>query len=99
LLKDADISRLYVESITELRITDVADEFPELGRVSLDDAARNFLNSVARILDLEAEGSFTFWESEHLAELLEDAGFVGVETRLSFGNPEQATVVSGFLPR
>jgi ubiquinone/menaquinone biosynthesis C-methylase UbiE/pimeloyl-ACP methyl ester carboxylesterase len=98
LLKDADISRLYVESVTELQLSDSAQQLPELGDISLGSVARNFLNDASKILDLEAEGSFVFWEPSQLCELLESAGFVGIESRISFGNPGQAVVVGGYRP-
>jgi len=98
LLKDADISRLYMESVAELQLTDTAEQLPELRGIPLDKVARNFLNDASRILDLEAEGSFIFWEAEQLRDLLKSSGFDEVEARTSFGNPGQAVVVRGRRP-
>jgi ubiquinone/menaquinone biosynthesis C-methylase UbiE/pimeloyl-ACP methyl ester carboxylesterase len=98
LLKDADISRLYIESITQLSLSEIDSQLPDSGRLPLDAIARNFLNDASKILDLEAEGSFVFWEPDQLVGMLDSAGFVRIKSRISFGNPGQAVVVSAQRP-
>ena len=98
LIKDADISRLFEESLSELRVGDARDRLPEMQDYPLDSIARNFLNDAARILDLEADGAFIFWEPAELVELLESAGFVEVDYTTTFGYPGQAVVLSARKP-
>jgi SAM-dependent methyltransferase len=95
---DADVSKLYVEGADELRAGQGAELFEpdELARV--DDALRTFLNDAARVLDLEERGRFRFWDAPELARLVERAGFRGVKTRPSFGDPPQAIVLSAHKP-
>ncbi len=98
LRRDADISRLYVESLAEMQVGDAAAALPELGAVGLDRVARNFLNDAARILEFEEQGAFAFWEPDELVDMLARAGFRDVETRLAFGTPAQAVVVRAQRP-
>lgn len=98
LVKDADLSRLFQESLAELRISDAARSIPTISQSMIDNAARSFLNDAARILELEAEGSFVFWEPDQLVDLLQEAGFVEIEQRVTFGSPGQAVAVSGSRP-
>ncbi len=98
LLKDADISRLYTESLAELTVAGVEDQIPEMRGKSIDLAARNFLSDASRILELESQGSFTFWDGPELVDLLEQAGFVDLTYAISFGFPGQAAVASGTKP-
>jgi len=98
LLKDADFSRLYSESLAELRATDATVQLPELRGLSLDSVARNFLNDAAKILDLEATGAFIFWEPQELSDLLLQAGFTDISHSITFGYPGQAVVVSASKP-
>jgi ubiquinone/menaquinone biosynthesis C-methylase UbiE len=94
LCRDADISKLYVESVAELRLNIDADRMPGFDRSKLAKAARNFLNDAAKILDLEETGAFHFWEQSDLADLVVDAGFSEVTKSSSLGSPPQAFVVS-----
>jgi len=93
--KDADISRLYTESATELTLGVTHLSLPgiEPGRLRL--ALRNFLNDASKVLELEETGAFQFWEADELVELVSSAGFGNVEARRSLGIPPQAILVSG----
>jgi SAM-dependent methyltransferase/pimeloyl-ACP methyl ester carboxylesterase len=92
--RDADVSKLYVEGVEELRTGRGAELFApdELARV--DDSLRSFLNDAARVLDLEERGRFRFWDAPELARLVEGLGFRKVKTRPAFGDPPQAIVLS-----
>ena len=94
LCRDADISKLYVESVAELSLKTDDTGLPGFNRSKLANAARNFLNDAAKILDLEEAGAFHFWEQSDLVNLVIDAGFSDVTTRSSLGVPPQALVVS-----
>ena len=93
LRRDADISRLHVEGLAELRAGLAREEFGESAAETIDEMARGFLNDASRILDLEEEGTFRFWDLEELEELIRRAGFVVEEARYAFGTPPQASVV------
>jgi ubiquinone/menaquinone biosynthesis C-methylase UbiE len=94
LCRDADISKLYVESVAELSLKTDDVGLPGFDRSKLASAARNFLNDAAKILDLEEAGAFYFWEQSDLVNLVIDAGFSDVEASSSLGVPPQAVVVS-----
>jgi ubiquinone/menaquinone biosynthesis C-methylase UbiE len=91
---DADISRLYVESLAEHRIGVQSPDIPSLAPDELGAVARNFLNDAARILDLEQAGAFRFYEPEELIPLVAAAGFEEIETRDCLGSPSQAMILS-----
>jgi ubiquinone/menaquinone biosynthesis C-methylase UbiE/pimeloyl-ACP methyl ester carboxylesterase len=95
LCRDADISKLYVESVTELSLKTDDTGLPGFKRSRLAQAARNFLNDAAKIIDLEESGAFHFWEQSDLVNLVIDAGFSQVTKDSSLGIPPQALVVSG----
>jgi ubiquinone/menaquinone biosynthesis C-methylase UbiE len=95
--RDADISRIYVDAITELppdrrraHFGVDPDEFDELQRV--------FLNDAARLLHLEESGRFHFWQAEELAAMCAEAGLEVEATDVAFGSPPQAVVVTARRP-
>lgn len=95
--RDADISRIYVDSIAELppdrkraHFGLESDEFDEIQRV--------FLNDAARLLHLEETGRFTFWDGEELAEMCESVGFRISHVDEAFGTPPQAAIVTAMRP-
>jgi ubiquinone/menaquinone biosynthesis C-methylase UbiE len=94
LCRDADISKLYVESVAELSVKSDEVGLPGFRRSKLASAARNFLNDAAKILDLEEAGAFHFWEQSDLVNLVIDTGFSEVRKDSSLGVPPQALVVS-----
>jgi len=98
LCRDADISRLYVESLAEMQVGEAKQAIPELADVSLDRVARNFLNDASRILEFEEQGAFAFWEPDELRGMLLKAGFRDVEAHRAFGTPAQAVVVRAQRP-
>jgi ubiquinone/menaquinone biosynthesis C-methylase UbiE len=92
--RDADISKLYVESLAELRDSSALQTIPEVKTSNLETVARSFLNDAARILDLEESGAFHFWDSEELEALVAEAGFRAIVSERGFGDPPQAVVIS-----
>ncbi len=99
LRKDADISKLYVEGFEELRAGLTHVVFDEKERRSVEPALRSFLNDAARLLDLEEQGAFRFWEPDDLAGLVRRCGFTDVRTTYAFGDPPQAILLSASRPR
>ena len=94
LCRDADISQLWVESVAEFQVGLAGRSLPELERVDQSEMGRNFLNDAARILDLEEQGAFQFWESGDLEKLVREAGFTEVRSRRCLGSPPQAVLLS-----
>lgn len=95
---DADVSGLFTQGLRELRAGRARELFGPEGEREIDAAARSFLNDAARILDLEEEGAFRFWEPADFEALVRRAGFTRVRSRLAFGEPAQAVVVAGVRP-
>jgi ubiquinone/menaquinone biosynthesis C-methylase UbiE len=98
LRRDADISKLYVEGLSELRASGGADRFGNGDAGVFDELSRGFLNDASRILDYEECGIFQFWESGEFSELVRSAGFVRLTTRFLLGDPPQAIVLSATRP-
>ena len=95
---DADVSKLYLEGIDELRSGRAREVLGEDAERALERSSRTFLNDAARILDLEEDGTFHFWDAAHFQSLAQDAGFVDVTVSQSFGDPPQALVLSARKP-
>ncbi len=93
LKRDADISRLHVEGLAELRAGRAGEAFGAEAAESIDELARDFLNDASRILDLEEEGTFRFWDLEELSELARSVGFTVERAFYSLGDPAQAAVL------
>jgi ubiquinone/menaquinone biosynthesis C-methylase UbiE len=91
---DTDISKIYVEAANEVRRAKAGGEFEHLSFEWLDAALSSCLSEAARLVDLEEQGLFHFWESEELADFVRDAGFHNVKIEMSFGNPPQAILIS-----
>jgi len=94
LRRDADMSKLYIEGINELRTGLARERFGMSGEKEIETAARSYLNQASKLLDLEEEGEFRFWEINELVEVVKAAGFRQVESKRSMGSPPQAIVVS-----
>jgi ubiquinone/menaquinone biosynthesis C-methylase UbiE/pimeloyl-ACP methyl ester carboxylesterase len=92
--KDADISKIYMEGLGELRGGLAREQFGARGDRQLAGSARTFLNDAARLLDLEEQGIFQFWEPDELAALIRGAGFSNLSICSVFGNPPQAVMVA-----
>jgi hypothetical protein len=93
--RDADLSRIYVDGIRELDPATVRTRFGAEVEKRFSELQRDLLNQGARLLALEDEGWFQFWDREELAELAEDAGFAQVTSSYTFGDPPQVALVSG----
>lgn len=96
--KDADISRIYTEGVEELQGGLAQKRFQAEGARQVIKSARTFLNDAARLLDLEEQGAFQFWEPDELAALLRGAGFSSLDVCSAFGEPPQAVMVTADRP-
>jgi len=94
LRRDADISKIYTDSVAELQPDRLRRIFSEAVAADIEQLRQDFLSDASRIIDLEEFGYFRFWSSRELEELIAKAGFVDIETRPSFGNPPQAILAS-----
>jgi len=92
--RDADLSRIYVEGIRELDPMTVREYFGEDAEREFAALQRDLLNQGARLLALEEEGWFRFWDRDELVALVEAAGFEQIESKWAFGDPPQVSLVS-----
>ncbi len=97
--RDADISRLYREAISELQVLahQLTGQAPQ-GETQFAAELQNFLNDAARILQLEQSGAFRFYDPDELAELVRAAGFETERSGLTLGDPAQASLVIARKP-
>jgi SAM-dependent methyltransferase len=98
LRRDADISRLFLDGLAELSGSEARAALGGEAAPHFDELARSFLNDAARLLDLEEQGRFRFFDPGELAGLVAAAGFRDVEAELAFGDPPQAVVVAARRP-
>jgi ubiquinone/menaquinone biosynthesis C-methylase UbiE len=98
LRRDADISRIYVDGISELPPDRVREHFGETAVEDFDRLQRQFLNDAARLIDFEEAGHFRFWDADELERAVTKAGFVDVCSKAVFGEPPQAVVVGARRP-
>ena len=92
--RDADLSNIYVEGIRELHPAIVRSLFGADAERQFAALQRDLLNQGSRLLALEDEGWFRFWDRDELAELIRAAGFSEVSHSWSFGDPPQVSLVS-----
>ncbi|MGB0620714.1 MAG: class I SAM-dependent methyltransferase [Myxococcota bacterium] len=90
LRKDADTSRICVDGVLELREGRALAAFGEEGEAAAAEALGSFINDAGRLLDLEEQGVFQFWDASELGGLLAEAGFEVSEILPAFGEPPQA---------
>jgi ubiquinone/menaquinone biosynthesis C-methylase UbiE len=95
MVKDADISRVYVRHLDASQSELLTVRKGELGR--LRQIRQDFLNDAAKIIDLEEFGVFKFFGAGELESMLRAAGFHDLRTSYAFGNPAQAVIVSARL--
>jgi ubiquinone/menaquinone biosynthesis C-methylase UbiE/pimeloyl-ACP methyl ester carboxylesterase len=93
LRQDADISMICACGLSELR-SGGGREFLGEDEKRIDESLHGFINSAARLLELEERGHFQFWSEEELRELLATAGFLDVSIARVFGHPPQAFLAS-----
>lgn len=95
---DPDISRLFVDGLSELRARGARSSFQLESDHEFDSLARDFLNDASRILDFEEDGHFRFWDTDEFVDLVVSAGFERVSTSRGLGDPPQAVLVSACRP-
>ncbi len=90
---DADVSTLFVDGMSELRGGVLREAFGADAERSLAADSRAFLNQAAKVIDLEEQGVFSFWDAETMGQLVAKAGLQVIEHTASFGRPPQAIVL------
>jgi SAM-dependent methyltransferase len=95
LRRDADLSLIWAENERALRASIGASGRGDSG---LDESLRSFFNDAARLMLLEEDGLFRFWEPQELEDFVRFAGFSDVRHELALGIPPQAIIVSGTRP-
>jgi ubiquinone/menaquinone biosynthesis C-methylase UbiE len=98
LRRDADVSRICVDSVEELRSGRAREAFGKEGEERLGEALRGFINDAGLLLDLEERGHFHFWDGEEAVELAAQAGFQNVSVEQVYGHPPQALLLYGERP-
>ena len=93
-VRDADISKVYMDGLEELSPERVRREFGEDVEVVFDELQREYLNRGAMLMDLEEAGAFHFWDAEELVEMVTRAGFCDVTATHGLGAPPQAVIVA-----
>ena len=81
LRRDADISKIYSVGIRELESGAAKNVFGALNMSALGDLARSTLNDASKILDLEEQGQFRFWDASELEALVRRCGELSVPRR------------------
>lgn len=93
--RDADLSKIYSDGLQELDPGRVRRMFGPRAEQEFSTLQRDLMNQGARLLTLEEEGWFRFWDLEEFVDLVRAAGFEDVSGELAFGQPPQVSVVSG----
>lgn len=98
LKRDADLSKLYVEAIEELRAGRAREIFGAEAEELVIRSAPDFLNQASRLLDFEEQGAFQFWDRDEAIDLVRRSGFEDVQVVQAFGEPPQALLVVARKP-
>jgi ubiquinone/menaquinone biosynthesis C-methylase UbiE len=96
--RDADISRICVNTVAELRSGRARDALGPEGEGRLARALKGFINDAGKLLDLEERGVFQFWDQEEFLELARSVGFVNLAAKSAYGSPPQALVLTARRP-
>ena len=94
LRRDADMSKLFVEGAAELKERWTAEIAEWAGGIEFEDAIRGYMNEASRLLDLEEQGRFAFWDPHELVTLLYAESFAAVRIDECFGEPPQAVIAA-----
>jgi ubiquinone/menaquinone biosynthesis C-methylase UbiE len=93
LRKDADVSKLFIDAVSEIAAGGGIRRIPGAEALDLQRACGDFLNDASRLLDLEELGVFEFRDKIELVDLVESAGFRVDRVSTAFGDPPQSIIV------
>jgi SAM-dependent methyltransferase/pimeloyl-ACP methyl ester carboxylesterase len=94
LKRDADISGICVDAVSELRRGRGREVLGSEGEKRLEEALKTFISDASRLLDLEEAGLFHFWSESELIAMVEAAGFRIERRDKGLGSSPQAHVVA-----
>ena len=98
LKRDADISKIFLEGMSELAPNPESHDLGGDVARNFDTLTRSFFNDASKILDFEEDGTFRFWDDQEILEAVKGAGFAAAESRAGLGDPPQAVIVSAVKP-
>jgi ubiquinone/menaquinone biosynthesis C-methylase UbiE len=90
---DADVSKICVAGVAELRSGEARSVWGDEDSAYVDGALQEFISSGARLLDLEEAGTFRFWDAEELRAMVGQRFFRVAAVLRAYGEPPQALVV------
>jgi len=88
----ADTSRIYEQGVEELKSGRARILFEANEQARLGESLQSFMNDAARLLELEEQSIFRFFDASELDDLLRAVGFTVLATTRAFGDPPQAIV-------
>ena len=91
-----DPSKLYAEGVELLTARAAAGDSEAARHLA---ALRYFANTLSRLIELEEDGRFRFFDGAALCSLASEAGFVRAHAFRAFGSPPVAVVVRAEKPR
>ena len=90
---DADVSRICVAGVAELRSGEARAVWADQDAAKIDGPLQEFISSGARLLDLEEGGFFQFWDDQELVALLDPAVWTIHTVEGAYGDPPQAILL------
>jgi ubiquinone/menaquinone biosynthesis C-methylase UbiE/CheY-like chemotaxis protein len=91
---DADASGLFTRLVERIEVCPTEEFPPARPKSVLLESIRSFLNDAQALVELEEAGTFDFFDPQKLESLLDEAGWVLLETVPSFGNPPQGYLMT-----
>jgi len=96
--RDADLSGLYRTVRRQLSAEVVRTRFGADVSDGFEEIQRRHLNEAAKLVSLEEEGRFAFYDADELVQLVRAAGLVDVASELVLGSPPQVVLVTAAKP-
>ncbi|MEW6682401.1 MAG: class I SAM-dependent methyltransferase [Nitrospirota bacterium] len=95
LLPDTDMSLPVHRLVEKIKAGSYLPYFTELDRDTILIALQSYINSAARLTDLEEQRLFRFFSESELRTFVEEAGFLVVDLCPTFGDPPQGVIIVG----
>jgi len=93
LRRDADLSKVWQQEETQMLARALSEGAEKFSQLRQD--IRAYLNKAARLLTLEDEGRFRFYDASELKALLRASGFSDTGAEVGMGRPPQAAIAWG----
>ena len=99
MVQDAEAMMLFHDGLLEYATTEARASLGQAVDGAFNALVRDFLNDGSRLLDLEEQGRFRFWDASELRFRGRERGLCrGGGTSYEFGEPPQAVIVSARRP-